>query len=183
MGGWSKNPPPKASRASRPHPGLDCGAGGRWLPTQKSVARTACDCHPKRLQPAIHLLGTSSQTAFSVRPSYFPLEMQAASHTDCRIKKQIGSGNVGKPPQTATTTNVRGPHGDARTSAWSAAGPQRAATLTLMVCMPRLAAALRFCSRSSRKMDSEGCRPSRSKHSLYILGSGLQTPSRQDSTT
>lgn len=54
---------------------------------------------------------------------------------------------------------------------------------TLMVWIPRLAAALRFIPRSSRKMDSEGCRPSRSKHSLYILGSGLQTPSRQDSTT
>ena len=52
-----------------------------------------------------------------------------------------------------------------------------------MVWIPRLAAAFRFGPRSSRKMDSEGCRPSLSKHSLYILGSGLQTPSRQDSTT
>lgn len=69
------------------------------------------------------------------------------------------------------------------TRAWHTVGVQKIVTITLMVWIPRLAAALRFSPRSSRKMDSEGCRPSRSKHSLYILGSGLQTPSRQDSTT
>lgn len=60
---------------------------------------------------------------------------------------------------------------------------QETVPVTLMVRMPRLAAALRFGPRSSRKMDSEGCTPRRSRHSLYILGSGLVIPSRQDSTT
>lgn len=62
-----RTPAPMASCASQPCPGLDCGAGSCWLPTQKSITRTACDCHPKHLQPATHLLCTSSQTAFSIR--------------------------------------------------------------------------------------------------------------------
>jgi hypothetical protein len=49
--------------------------------------------------------------------------------------------------------------------------------------MPRLAATFRLDPRSSRKIASEGCRLSLCRHSWNILGSGLQMPSRQDSTT
>ena len=60
---------------------------------------------------------------------------------------------------------------------------QETVRITLMVRMPRLEAAFRFGPRSSRKMASEGCRLSRCRQSWYIRGSGLQMPSRQDSTT